>query len=57
MKLGIVLKKWRLMAELDLRTVAKEIGIGAATLMRIERGHVPDGLTLARIMAWLVREA
>jgi transcriptional regulator with XRE-family HTH domain len=36
-----------------VRAAAKEIGISAATLSRIENGHVPDLETFARICAWL----
>jgi transcriptional regulator with XRE-family HTH domain len=53
MKLGKVIRKYRVTNELTLREVSKEIGIGAATLMRLERGHEPDGSTLAKIIAWL----
>lgn len=54
MKLGKVLKKYRLMCEMDLRTLAKEIGIGHVTLMRIEMGHVCDAKTLIKILDWLM---
>jgi len=53
MKLGNVLHKYRLLAELTLRELGKEIGIGAATLMRLEQGHSPDGETLAKVIHWL----
>lgn len=53
MKLGDVIRRWRLMAERDLRSVSTEMGISAATLMRVEQGHVPDGRTLVKILAWL----
>jgi transcriptional regulator with XRE-family HTH domain len=36
-----------------LRETAHEIGIGAATLMRIENGRVPDIETFRRICVWL----
>lgn len=36
-----------------LRDAAKEIGISAATLMRIEAGRVPDVETYGKICAWL----
>lgn len=54
MKLGAVMRRYRVTNELTLREVAKEIGIGAATLMRLEQGRVPDGETLARVLAWLM---
>jgi cytoskeletal protein RodZ len=56
MTLGTVLRKWRLMSERDLRSVAKELKISPATLLRIEQGHVCDGTTLAKIINWLLRE-
>ncbi len=57
MRLGQVLKRWRLMSELDLRTAAKQMGIdGAATLLRIEQGRGPSAKTLGKIIAWLLSE-
>lgn len=53
MRLGIVLKKYRLMMDLDLRTLAKEIGIGASTLMRLEMGHSTDYQTFKKVLDWL----
>jgi transcriptional regulator with XRE-family HTH domain len=54
MKLGYVLKRYRVISELSLRDLASEIGVGAATLMRLEQGRVPDGETLAKILIWLL---
>lgn len=56
MRLGIVLKKFRLMTEKDLRTLAKEIGIGTSTLMRLEHGHDPDYRTFKKILDWLSKK-
>lgn len=53
MRLGRVLKKYRLMEEMDLRTLSKAIGLSPATLMRMEHGHEPSGRTLASIFNWL----
>lgn len=36
-----------------LREVAQEIGIGPATLMRVENGRIPDLTTFAKICRWL----
>lgn len=52
-QLGNVLRKWRLMRELGMREAAKEIGIGASTLCRIEGGKSADNDTLMTIMRWL----
>lgn len=56
MKLGEVLKKWRVMRDQTLREVAAEIGVSAPTLLRIEAGRVPDGHSLALILAFLLKE-
>lgn len=54
MKLGKVIHKYRITNELTLRELAQEIGIGAATLMRLEQGRDPDGHTLAKVLHWLL---
>jgi transcriptional regulator with XRE-family HTH domain len=36
-----------------LREVAREIGIGPATLLRVESGRIPDVLTFGKICKWL----
>lgn len=36
-----------------LREVAREIGIGTATLMRIESGRIPDVSTFGKLCKWL----
>src|SRR5438552_12957068 len=36
-----------------IREVAAEIGISAATLSRVERGHLPDLETFKKICKWL----
>lgn len=54
MRLGSVLRKWRLMCELDLRTAGKQMGLSAATLLRIEQGHDLSGVSLAKIINWLI---
>jgi hypothetical protein len=42
------------MEERGLRGLGKEIGVSAATLMRLEQGRDPSGATLARILHWLL---
>lgn len=54
-KLATVMRKWRINSELSLRDVGDQIGIGAATLMRLEQGHEPDGGTLTKVLIWLLR--
>lgn len=56
MKLGLLIKKYRTMMDIDLRTLAKEIGVSAATLMRLEHGYIPDGTTIKKTLAWMFSE-
>jgi len=49
--LGALVKTKR--GERKLREIAHEIGIGPATLMRIENGRIPDVTTYAKICRWL----
>src|SRR6266851_575013 len=35
-----------------LRETAREIGIGPATLMRVENGRIPDVVTFGKICVW-----
>lgn len=39
--------------DLGVRAAAKEIGISAATLSRVERGYLPDLDTFGKICKWL----
>lgn len=55
MKLCDVLRDWRWAQKINVRLVAKEIGISAATLSRIERGENCDAETLSKILVWLLR--
>ena len=52
--LGEIMRKWHYSQELDLRTVAKQIGISAATLMRIEQGKSFDALTMMKLWQWMM---
>ncbi len=54
MKLGEVIRRWRVVSERNVRDVAAEIGISAATLSRIERGQKMDGGSLALVLNWLM---
>ena len=54
-KLGEVLNYWRRIDGRSLRDVAAEIGIGVATLSRIERGQSMDGETIVRLFVWLFK--
>jgi transcriptional regulator with XRE-family HTH domain len=53
--LGHVLKRWRLIDDLGMREAAAKIGISAATLCRLEIGHVPDFRTMMTILNWFAQ--
>jgi transcriptional regulator with XRE-family HTH domain len=53
-QLGEVLRKWRLMSEIDMRTAAEMIGTDASTLCRIEQGRAPSAETLRNILIWML---
>lgn len=38
---------------MGIRAAAKEIGISPTTLSRIERGHIPDLVTLKKVCDWV----
>ncbi len=55
MKLGIVIKSYRIHKEISLRSLALEIGVSAATLSRIENSNFkPDLVTFKKILDWLI---
>lgn len=49
--LGAIVRERR--GDRKLRETANEIGIGPATLMRIESGRIPDVETFGKICKWL----
>jgi len=49
--LGVLVREKR--GQKKLRETAKEMGIGPATLMRVENGRVPDIETFGKICRWL----
>jgi transcriptional regulator with XRE-family HTH domain len=56
MRLGEMLRLWRTVRNLDQRTVAKEIGISAATLCRAEQGRSFDAESMAKVIVWLIQD-
>jgi transcriptional regulator with XRE-family HTH domain len=52
--LGVLVREKR--KPRNLREVATEIGISAATLMRVEGGKIPDVATFGKICHWLQME-
>jgi cytoskeletal protein RodZ len=45
---------YRMVRGLSLRDVAPQIGIGHATLMRIETGQAFDAETLLKVWTWML---
>ena len=53
-RLGEMFRLYRTVRGLSLREVAPQIGIGAATLMRIETGQGFDADTLLKLWTWML---
>lgn len=53
-RLGAMLRLYRTVRQETLRDVAPSIGIGHATLMRIEAGEQFDVPTLYKLWTWLL---
>ena len=49
--LGAIVREQR--GDKKLRETAREIGIGPATLMRVEAGRIPDLGTFGKLCTWL----
>jgi hypothetical protein len=52
--LGVIVRDNR--GHQKLRETAKAIGIGPATLMRVESGRIPDVETFGKICVWLKKD-
>lgn len=55
-RLGEMFRLYRTVRGLSLREIAPEIGIGHATLMRIEQGQAFDTETFLKLVAWLLAD-
>ena len=53
-KLGEMLRLYRTVRGFSLRDLSPSIGIGYATLMRIETGQSMDAETLMKLWTWLL---
>lgn len=56
MRIGKAMKFLRAASGIGVREQAKEIGISAATLSRIERGVSVDVATLVKLLTWMVTD-
>lgn len=52
-RIGQLLVLYRATKNYGVRELGREVGISAATLSRIERGHAMDADTLLKLWAWL----
>lgn len=52
--LGEMLRLYRTVHQRSLRDITEEIGISAATCMRIEHGQAFDAETLLKLWQWLL---
>jgi transcriptional regulator with XRE-family HTH domain len=57
MRVGAILRKWRLAHDFKVREVAAMIGIAPSTLIHIEQGKMPPhSYTLITLIGWLISE-
>jgi transcriptional regulator with XRE-family HTH domain len=56
MRLGKLLRLYRLFEGREQKDIAAEIGIGNTVLSRIEAGRSCDMRTLGKLLAWLTDE-
>jgi transcriptional regulator with XRE-family HTH domain len=52
--LSVIIRSWRYAERLTVRDAAKILGTSAPTLSRIEHGEGCDGVTLAKILKWIM---
>lgn len=56
MRIGAVLRRWRLYREVSLRSLAKEIGLTPSTLSRLETGENIDAASMWKVWQWLMSQ-
>jgi transcriptional regulator with XRE-family HTH domain len=56
MRIGPVIRRWRMVTGASLREIALQVGIPAGTLARVERGDRIAGETLASVVRWILSE-
>lgn len=55
MRIGPILRKWRLAHDFTVRDVAGRMGIAPSTLVHIEQGKMPPhSQTLITVVSWLI---
>ena len=53
MRVAELITNWRFIKKYSLRDAADEMGLSPSSLLRIEKGKVPDGETLIKLVNWL----
>lgn len=53
MKIGRILKTYRVINEIGVRALAAELGVSAATVSRIEKNNPMDQATMLALITWL----
>lgn len=56
MRLGSLIAAWRAANRYGTRELAKQIGISAATLSRIENGRNCDATSVGKLLIWLMAQ-
>lgn len=56
MRVAELIINWRFIRKLNQRDAAAVMGLSASSLCRIEKGIVPDGTTMVKLMNWLFGE-
>jgi transcriptional regulator with XRE-family HTH domain len=54
MRIGELIRLWRVENRYGIREAAKLIGVSSATLSRVERGEGMDAQTLAKLLNWIL---
>ncbi len=54
--IGEIIRLWRNIHNIGIRDLAKEIGISAATLSRLERHYEVDQKTMLKLINWLFKK-
>jgi transcriptional regulator with XRE-family HTH domain len=56
MKIGDLIRTWRVLEKMTLRGMADEIGLAVETYRRVERGDELQGRTLAKVIRWMLED-
>ena len=54
--IGELISLYRRVNDIPIRDLAEQIGVNHSTLHRVEKGGLPDSLTMLAIINWLFKE-